>query len=97
MSPSIIIFKGCRLLWSSHYYEIIIRDHLTTAHHKIYERLTILTLRLIIVMILAPVQPAPQDKENRANVKRPGVRIHLGRGTHLDDGDVYAMNMRIVS
>ena len=97
MSPSIIIFKGWRLLWSSHFYEIIIRDHLTTAHHKIYERLTILTLRLIIVMILAPVQLAPQDKENRANVKRPGVRIHLGRGTHLDDGDVYAMNMRIVS
>ena len=48
-------------------------------------------------MILAPVQLAPQDKENRANVKRPGVRIHLGRGTHLDDGDVYAMYMRIIS
>ena len=78
-----------------HYYEIIIRDHLTTDHHKIYERLTILALRLI--MILAPVQPAPQDKENRANVKRPGVRIHLGRRTHLDDDDVYAMNMRIIS
>ena len=77
------------LLWNHH--------HLTTAHHKIYERLTILTLRLIIVMILAPVQPAPQDKENRANVKRPGVRIHLGRRTHLDDDDVYAMNMKIIS
>ena len=49
-------------------------------------------------MILAPVQPDPQDKENRANVKRPGVRIQLGRGRHLDDDDdKYAMNMRIIS
>ena len=40
-------------------------------------------------MTLAPVQLAPQDKENRANVKLPGVRIQLGRGTHLNDDDVY--------